>query len=257
MANPKRIYWDACVWIALIQQEKIHDAKGTLVDDRYGMCRNVINAASRGQIEIATSTLSFAEVSKESAVKAQGEDKIAAFFEVDYVLPVNLDRAVGERARSLMMAGYSKLKPADACHLASAALANAEEMHTYDDRLLALDGKIEKLNGTKLKICKPDLGGSPAPLLDAMVMAPAATSPPEDKPQQEPLGSNPSSIPVSSGMPEVAAVEPADDPAKAIKPQQANVDQEGQVDGQSARAVEESIEETPPSPKPPGQPGTV
>jgi hypothetical protein len=41
-------------------------------------------------------------------------------------------------------------------------------MHTFDDKLLALEGQIDKLSGTKLKICKPDPGGKPAPLLDAM-----------------------------------------------------------------------------------------
>jgi predicted nucleic acid-binding protein len=152
----------------LIQQERIRDENGKLVEDRYGMCRNVISAAERGQIEIATSTLSYAEVCKNPGLRAQQEDKVAAFFENDYILPVNLDRAVGERARSLMMSGIVNLKPPDACHLATALLANADELHTFDDKILALDGKIDKADGTRLKICKPDPGGSSAPLLDAM-----------------------------------------------------------------------------------------
>ena len=41
-------------------------------------------------------------------------------------------------------------------------------MHTFDDKLLGLDGLIDKLDGTKLKICKPDPGGPAAPLLEAM-----------------------------------------------------------------------------------------
>jgi predicted nucleic acid-binding protein len=168
MANPRRIYWDACVWIALIQQERIRDAQGALIEDRYGMCRNVISAAERDQIELVTSTLSLAEVCKTAGLKKQSEDKIALYFENDYILLVNLDRAVGERARSLQMSGFSGLKPQDACHLATAAIANVEERHTFDDRLLNLDGKIEKSDGTKLKICKPDPGGKPAPLLDEM-----------------------------------------------------------------------------------------
>ena len=40
----------------------------------------MIQAAAGGQIE---------EGFKEAAVKDQGEDKIAAFIELDYVLPVN------------------------------------------------------------------------------------------------------------------------------------------------------------------------
>jgi hypothetical protein len=81
------------------------------------------------------------------------------------------------------MAGYSKIRPVDACHLASAALANVEEMHTYDVKLLALNGKLDKANGTKLRICTPDPGGKPAPLLDAM-MKPEA---PAAEPQQSVL----------------------------------------------------------------------
>jgi predicted nucleic acid-binding protein len=150
----------------LIQQERIREKDtGKIIEDRYGMCRNVISAAEHDQIEIATSTLSYAEVCKNPDIKDQGEDKIAAYFENDYILPVNLDRAVAERARALMMSGI-KVKPPDACHLATAALSNVDEMHTFDDRLLALDGKIDKSDGTKLKICKPDPGGKSAPLLD-------------------------------------------------------------------------------------------
>lgn len=169
MATPRRIYWDACAWIALIQKEQIRDAKtGVITEDRHGMCRNVIAAAEQGQVEIATSTLSFAEVCKNPGVKAQGEDKISAYFENDYLLMVNLDRAVGEKARALLLSGISKLKPPDACHLATALLSGIDEMHTFDERLVNLSGLLDKSDGTKLKICKPDPGGKPAPLLDAM-----------------------------------------------------------------------------------------
>ncbi len=161
----------------MIQREQIRDSKGVIIEDRYAMCRTVTTAAVNNQIEIATSTFSYVEVCKEPKLRDEAADKIAAYFENDYVLPVNLDRAVGERGRELMMKGYSKLKPADACHLASAVIANAEEMHTFDDKLLALDGKIEKLDGTKLKICKPDPGGRPAPLLEAIRAKPHAQSP--------------------------------------------------------------------------------
>jgi len=68
-----------------------------------------------------------------------------------------------------MMAAYSKIKPADAIHLAAAAISsNLEEMRTFDERLLRLDGLIDKADGGRLKICKPDAGGPPAPLLEAM-----------------------------------------------------------------------------------------
>jgi predicted nucleic acid-binding protein len=171
MAN-RRVAWDACTWIALIQQERIRDRSGAIIEDRYAMCRSVIGAAERDQIEIVTSALCYAEVCKDKDVLDKSEDRVAAYFENDYVLSVNLDRAVGEKARSLMMSGVANLKPADACHLATALIANADELHTFDDKILALDGKIDKADGTKLKICKPDPGGRSAPLLDAMKAKP-------------------------------------------------------------------------------------
>jgi len=174
--SPRRIYWDACVWIALIQKEKIRDDAGRTTEDRDMMCRAVIEAAKRGQIEILTSTLSLVEVCKDPAIKVQPADAVADYFENDYILLVNVDRAVGERARALMTGGHAGLKPQDAIHLASAAISGVEELHTFDRKLLNLDAVVDKTDGTKLKICKPDPGGPPAPLLAGLTKGP-----PDDK----------------------------------------------------------------------------
>lgn len=164
-ASPRRIYWDACAWIALIQKEKIRDDAGRTTEDRDMMCRTVIEAAKRGQFEILTSTLSLVEVCKDPAIKGQPADAVADYFETDYILLVNVDRSAGDHARALMTAGHAGLKPPDAIHLATAAISGTEEMHTFDGKLLALDGVVDKPDGTKLKICKPDAGAAPAPLL--------------------------------------------------------------------------------------------
>lgn len=166
-ASPRRIYWDACVWIALIQREKIPIAGGS-IEDRDTMCRSVVEAAKKGTIEILTSTLCLAEVCKNPSIRATRSDLIADYFESDYILLVNLDRSVGERARALMTSGFAGLKPPDAIHLATAAVSGVEEMHTFDGDLLALNGAVGKSDGTKLKICKPDPGGPPAPLLEPL-----------------------------------------------------------------------------------------
>ena len=150
----------------MIQKEKIRDGIGNVVEDRDGMCRSVIEAAKKRQIEIVTSIFTQAEVFKPGDAATAN---LEAFFENDYILRVNVDKFVSDRAQAIMGSGISKgLKPADATHLATAAISNAEEMHTFDERLLKLDGKLDKADGTKLKVCKPDPGGSPAPLLDAM-----------------------------------------------------------------------------------------
>jgi predicted nucleic acid-binding protein len=167
MANsPKRIYWDACAWIALIQREKIRDPNGVVIEDRETMCKSVINAAKRGEVEIVTSTLSLVEVCKSPLVKGEGEDQIGAYFENDYVILASLDRFVGERGRELMLGGYAGLKPPDAAHVASAAVTDVDEMHTFDRKLLDMNGVVDKADRTKLKICKPGEGGAPLPLLE-------------------------------------------------------------------------------------------
>jgi hypothetical protein len=43
-------------------------------------------------------------------------------------------------------------------------ILNVDEMHTFDDALLALDGRLDKDDGAKLKICKAS-AGDPTPLL--------------------------------------------------------------------------------------------
>ncbi len=159
---PKRIYWDACSWIATIQKEKIYK-DGVLTEDRDMLCRSVIEAAKQNKFEIVTSAFCLAEVCKNEVMRDQSPDKIAAYFENEYILLVALDTFVGARARDLMLARYAGLKPPDAIHVATAALVNAFEMHTFDDKLLGLNGKIDKLDGTKLTICKPQTG-EPMPL---------------------------------------------------------------------------------------------
>jgi predicted nucleic acid-binding protein len=134
------------------------------VEDRGSLCRAVVTDAEKGEAEIFTSALSLAEVTKLPSDAPGDGDKIKAFFENDFIVIVQLDRRTGGMARDLMQKGYPGLKPLDAVHLASAASANVDEMHTFDRKLLNLDQKITKADGILLKICKPSMGGPPLSL---------------------------------------------------------------------------------------------
>lgn len=182
----KRVYWDACAWIALIQKERIYSENGSgrLLEDRYAMCLEVIRAAEKNKIEIVTSSFTLAEVCKNEDLRKDGEDKIAEYFEQDYILLVNVDRIVGEQARHYMMSGISGLKPPDAVHIATAAIANVGEMHTFDGKLLKKNGIFSTADGRKLTICKPEFQKAEAPLLRVIENAERD----EDKPETEPEG---------------------------------------------------------------------
>jgi predicted nucleic acid-binding protein len=165
--SPSRVAWDSCTWIAHIQRERILGPDGkTLVEDRGAMCRPVLNAAERGIIEIVVSAIALVEVLARNRTSGIDDQRVRDFFDNDYILLVNVDKQLGDFARRLMLAGHPGPKPPDAIHLATACVANVDEFHTFDDRLLALDGVFDRLDGTRLVIKKPAVPAPPAPLLD-------------------------------------------------------------------------------------------
>jgi predicted nucleic acid-binding protein len=160
--SPDRVCWDACSWIALIQDERI-------VEDgieRATRCKTVLEQAKKRKIEVVTSALCLAEVCKIKDVAASEPVTLADFFEHEFILLIALDRRVGELARELMMRGLPGLKPPDACHLATAAITpGVRELHSFDERLLKLTNKVQKADGGLLRVCFPDAGGPTPPLL--------------------------------------------------------------------------------------------
>lgn len=165
--SPSQVAWDSCTWIAHIQGERILGPDGkTVVEERGAMCRPVLDAAERGVIEIVVSTIALVEVLARNRTSSIDDQRVRDFFDNDYILLVNVDKHLGDFARRLMLAGHGGLKPPDAIHVATACIANVREFHTFDDRLLALDGVIDRLDGTRLVIKKPAVPAPPAPLLD-------------------------------------------------------------------------------------------
>ncbi|OYV55474.1 MAG: hypothetical protein B7Z76_09940 [Acidiphilium sp. 20-67-58] len=166
MAKIQRIYWDACAWIAYIAEEKDIKLKDGTIENRYSMCLNVLDAARKGKIEIVTSAFTLAEVCKSPEVVTSPIDNLPAFFERSYILIVPVDLSIGRRAQSMKTSGVVTLKPADTVHLASAQRAKASELHSFDGKLLDLDGQIVGADGSPLKICKPTKGAPLGPLFE-------------------------------------------------------------------------------------------
>lgn len=166
MAKKTRVYWDACAWIAYINQEKkITNQDGT-IENRFDMCRRILDDAENGTVEIVTSAFTLAEVCKSPDVKTSPLENLAAFFDRSYFLIIPVDMAIGRQAQSIQVSGLVNVKPPDAIHLASAQKASVKEFHTFDGKILNLDGTLAGTDGKPLKICKPTEGKPLGPLFD-------------------------------------------------------------------------------------------
>lgn len=148
----RRVYWDSCVFLGLINSE----------DGKHADCAAVWAEAEKGETQIITSFFTFAEVFKakaEGKVKPLDEEEeahVAAFLASEHILPVPVDRRTAELARRLMRRHEECKKPSDGIHLASAILMNVVEMHTYDGSdLLVLSSKVARSDGEMLMICTP------------------------------------------------------------------------------------------------------
>jgi predicted nucleic acid-binding protein len=155
LANKKKVYWDSCIWLALVKQEP----------GRLTNCEHVLSLARRGEVEIWTSSLTLAEVFKKQcdgpATPSTGlpEDQdgaFEAFISQDFVVEVQVDHQIGVTARRLLRKHSPLKKPQDGVHLASAVYHDLDEFHTFDAvNLLCLDGLVVTRNGHPLKICEP------------------------------------------------------------------------------------------------------
>lgn len=129
----ERFYWDSCAFLAYLLPEPGR------VDD----CSEALESAADGECIIVTSVLTLTEVVRlkgHPPLKQDQEDTIRRFFENDYIVLRQVDRFVAEDARKLVWA--KGVKPKDSIHLATALRWNIPELHTYDEKLLKLDGSL-------------------------------------------------------------------------------------------------------------------
>jgi len=133
MPNDNLVYWDSVVFIDLIEE----------TPGRHETLKAISDSAERAEARIVTSALTLAEVSKLNNLRLLpewAEKKILEFFENDYITVRDVSRPVCEMARPIIR-GHG-LKPPDAIHVATALMAKAQVLHTYDGDLLGKNGLI-------------------------------------------------------------------------------------------------------------------
>jgi predicted nucleic acid-binding protein len=156
----RRVYWDSCTFLGLINQEQ----------GKKNHCRAVWEEAERGEALIFTSFFTFAEVFKAKyegqtkPLSVAEDQKIEQLLRQKWIRPVLVDERIGIAARRLMRHHTECKKPSDGVHLATAIALNVDEMHTFDGSdLLKLNGKVNRADGKPLVICVPSPKPPPAP----------------------------------------------------------------------------------------------
>lgn len=158
---PRRVYWDSCTFLGLLNQEP----------GKVNVCTDVWREAEQGKTSIYTSFLTFTEVFKarcEGPGKPLSEENdrlIEQLLRQRWIRPVILDERIAIAARRLLRHHPECKKPSDGIHLATALALNVDEMHTFDQSdLLRLDGKIQRADTKPLRICTPAVLSPPPPL---------------------------------------------------------------------------------------------
>lgn len=149
MSIPRR-YWDSSAFLGWLLPES----------EREDACNSVLQAAENGELEIVTSAFTLTEVIKlkgKPELKKEHEGQIAKFFQREYIILRNVDRFIALAAQRLVW--DQGLTPKDSIHVATALRWKIPVLDTFDDRLIALNGKLALDEGNpaspKLEITTP------------------------------------------------------------------------------------------------------
>lgn len=156
MTEARKIYWDSCAWLGLLNGEP----------EKLQALQYVWGKARSGEVVIWTSAFSLAEVYKAKcegkweALSPEYDAKIDDLFDQDFVKVVQVDTEIARLAKTLLRTHEKLKKPSDAIHLASAIHWNADQLHTYDGSdLIGLS--VRRADGADLEVCKPSMIDGP------------------------------------------------------------------------------------------------
>lgn len=140
-----RRYWDSCCFLGVLNKEP----------DKLAACRAVLREAKSGNLYIVTSALTLTEVLRPKGttlIPREAAQSIHRFFQHEWIVVHNLDRALAEKARDLVWDHSVDHK--DSIHVATAIDAAVDQFDTYDGPLIELSGKV---GSPPMAIGKPNL----------------------------------------------------------------------------------------------------
>lgn len=155
---PKLIYWDSCIFIAWLKDERRPPGE---MDGVY----ECVELVESNQVRLITSTLTRTEVF-EAELTPEVRSRYSLLLNRRNVQQVDADLRITDLARQIrehyhaLGDGKKGISQADAVHLATAIHLKAHAFYTFDDggkgarSLLSLDGDVA---GHPLRICKPEV----------------------------------------------------------------------------------------------------
>ena len=151
--------WDSSVLIEWLQGEQ----GGNVNQKKFREVEQVVSALEGKKVQLIMSAIVYPECFGPD-LSTREPDRLDVFFqntEIE-IAPVNIIIAKkAQKIRARYSSGGKSLKTPDAIHLATAISYNVQAFHTYDGKLLKLDGEDE-IDG--LKVSKPFVEGSSLPL---------------------------------------------------------------------------------------------
>ncbi len=152
MDKPRRIYWDSCIFISHITDEKRNNpAEISGIND-------VVKDVDSNKIILITSVVSRVEVLRDLGKE---RDKFINVLKSPNIQEIEVSKSIAQMAGDIrhqfQEASICKLNTPDAIYLATALYSKVDEFHTFDGEgeqpgLINLDGH-EVLKG--LKITRP------------------------------------------------------------------------------------------------------
>jgi predicted nucleic acid-binding protein len=158
------VYWDTCIFIILLKKDSN--------DPRLEPCDDMVYKAGKGELTIVTSTITLTEVNRidgSSKLPAAQSKLIFKFFQNEYIAIRPVDRRTAEMAHE-----YTRdygLENMDAIHVASAVIAKAPVLYTYDEKKGKRRGLLRhhlQIGAPALRIEKP-----PIPIAGPLFAKPA------------------------------------------------------------------------------------